>query len=106
MPPVPPPIVPPLLLVVPLPQILKGAGYLYDSTINEHFPSDTSPDANHRLWPYTLDSGLVQVRGAPAGQALLGGPGRRREAWATARALEGSLPLCRVPRGPMALWDT
>lgn len=39
---------------------LSDAGYLYDSTLNEHFPSDTSPDSGSRLWPYTLNGGVAQ----------------------------------------------
>lgn len=42
-------------------QVLSKAGFLYDSSINEVFPSRTSPNKNSRLWPYTMDAGIPQV---------------------------------------------
>ena len=48
--------------------LVKG-GFLYDSTINEHWPDsrmpnsepDTvSPNGQSRLWPYTMDNGIPQ----------------------------------------------
>jgi peptidoglycan/xylan/chitin deacetylase (PgdA/CDA1 family) len=33
-------------------QVLSNAGFLYDSTINEHWPMPTSPSGEQRLWPY------------------------------------------------------
>ena len=44
------------LVTHPLP-----AGFLYDSSIPEPFPTATSPDGNTRLWPYSMDYGLPQV---------------------------------------------
>jgi len=48
-------------------QALQKGGFLYDSTINEHWPNPkdleddpTSPDGAHRLWPYTMDYGIPQ----------------------------------------------
>lgn len=49
------------------------AGFLYDSSIPEPFPTATSPDGNTRLWPYSMDYGLPQVRcGQPASSMQLG----------------------------------
>ena len=36
------------------------AGFLFDSSIPEPYPTATSPEANDRLWPYTMDYGLPQ----------------------------------------------
>lgn len=48
-------------------QALQKGGFLYDSTINEHWPNSadmetgvTSPDGAHRLWPYSMDNGIPQ----------------------------------------------
>lgn len=50
-------------------QALKKGGFLYDSTISEHWPNQglsnsepgtTSPDGGSRLWPYTMDYGIAQ----------------------------------------------
>lgn len=34
--------------------------FLYDSTINEHWPMPTSANGKSRLWPYTMDDGIPQ----------------------------------------------
>ena len=39
---------------------LQQAGFLYDSSINEHWPMPSSPSGTQRLWPYTMDSGIPQ----------------------------------------------
>jgi hypothetical protein len=39
---------------------VAAAGFLYDSSIPEPFPTATSPSGNDRLWPYTMDYGLPQ----------------------------------------------
>jgi hypothetical protein len=41
--------------------VLYDNGFLYDSSIDEVFPSDTSPDFAHRLWPFSMDYGIPQV---------------------------------------------
>lgn len=50
-------------------QALAKGGFLYDSTISEHWPNQglfnseprtTSPDGGSRLWPYTMDYGVAQ----------------------------------------------
>lgn len=42
--------------------VLHQAGFLYDSSIDEVFPSSTSPGSSARLWGgYTMDYGLPQV---------------------------------------------
>ena len=50
-------------------EALAKGGFLYDSTINEHWPdsrlpgsepNSQSPNGNSRLWPYTLDNGIPQ----------------------------------------------
>jgi peptidoglycan/xylan/chitin deacetylase (PgdA/CDA1 family) len=41
-------------------KVLSTHGFLYDSTINEHWPMPTSPTGGERLWPYTMDSGIPQ----------------------------------------------
>ncbi len=56
------------------------AGFMYDSSIPEPFPTATSPDGNTRLWPYTMDHGLPQRCDLGTGEAQL--PGLR------------SLPAC------------
>ena len=33
-------------------KVLYNAGFLYDSSINEHWPMPTSPSGRERLWPY------------------------------------------------------
>ena len=47
------------------PQVQSEAGFLYDSSINEHWTKDgmwpTSKDGGNRLWPYTFDNGIPQV---------------------------------------------
>lgn len=40
--------------------MLQQNGFVYDSSIPEQFPTATSPDGSHRLWPYTMDYGLPQ----------------------------------------------
>ena len=46
-------------------QVQSEAGFLYDSSINEHWTKDgmwpTSKDGGNRLWPYTFDNGIPQV---------------------------------------------
>ncbi|GAB4813461.1 hypothetical protein N2152v2_000507 [Parachlorella kessleri] len=42
-------------------QVLFENGFLYDSSIGEVFPFDTSPDSANRLWPYTMDYGIPQI---------------------------------------------
>jgi peptidoglycan/xylan/chitin deacetylase (PgdA/CDA1 family) len=39
---------------------LHAGGFLYDSTINEHWASATSPSGAQRVWPYTWDKGTPQ----------------------------------------------
>ena len=46
-------------------QVLASGGFLYDSSIIEPFPSATSLSKNSRLWPYTMDRGIVQVGAQP-----------------------------------------
>jgi hypothetical protein len=41
-------------------QTLSTNGFLYDSSINEHWPMPTSPSGSSRLWPYTMDAGIPQ----------------------------------------------
>ncbi len=50
-------------------QALEKGGFLYDSTISEHWPNlglsdsepgTTSPNGGSRLWPYTMDYGIAQ----------------------------------------------
>lgn len=48
-------------------QALAAGGFLYDSTINEHWPNPidgetypTSPNGSERLWPYTMDYGIPE----------------------------------------------
>ena len=41
-------------------QALSANNFLYDSSINEHWPMPTSPSGSDRLWPYTMDYGIVQ----------------------------------------------
>ena len=50
-------------------QALEKGGFLYDSTINEHWPDQTlvnsepntvSPNGKSKLWPYTMDNGIPQ----------------------------------------------
>jgi hypothetical protein len=36
------------------------AGFLFDSSISEQYPSATSPSAAERLYPYTMDYGVPQ----------------------------------------------
>lgn len=36
-------------------------GFLYDSSINELFPSDTSANSANRLYPYSMDYGVPEV---------------------------------------------
>lgn len=48
----------------PVRQALAQAGFLYDSSIPEVWPGATSPNATARLWPYTMDYGIPQVRTA------------------------------------------
>lgn len=56
------------------------AGFMYDSSIPEPFPTATSPDGNTRLWPYTMDHGLPQRCDLGTGEAKL--PGLRSlSAW-------------------------
>lgn len=33
-------------------EALYKGGFLYDSTINEHWPMPTSPSGRERIWPY------------------------------------------------------
>lgn len=40
------------------------AGFVWDSSISEQYPSVTSPSAAERLWPYTMDYGLPQASAA------------------------------------------
>ena len=54
---------PPHLSASPLPACLLPlllAGFLFDSSISEQYPSATSPSAAERLYPYTMDYGLPQ----------------------------------------------
>eukprot|EP00887_Chlorella_sp_A99_P008201 scaffold12.g8201.t1 len=39
-------------------EILHKYGALYDSTMVEHWPSSTSPAANSKVWPFTMDNGI------------------------------------------------
>lgn len=41
-------------------QVLSKAGFLYDSSINEHWPMPTSPTGKERVWPYSMDYGIPQ----------------------------------------------
>lgn len=50
-------------------EALEKGGFLYDSTINEHWPDSRlpgsepnsfSPNGKSRLWPYTMDFGIPQ----------------------------------------------
>jgi len=41
-------------------QALRGDGFLYDSSINEHWPMPSSPTGASRLYPYTMDAGIPQ----------------------------------------------
>lgn len=45
----------------PTMQAQHDSGFLYDSSINEHWSGDgkwpTSKDGGSRLWPYTMDAG-------------------------------------------------
>lgn len=47
-------------------QVLYENGFLYDSSIDELFPSATSSDISHRLYPYSWDYGIPQARVCPA----------------------------------------
>lgn len=42
--------------------MLAKHGFLYDASIIEPYPSLTSPNSSARLWPYTMDYGIPQVR--------------------------------------------
>lgn len=46
-------------------KVQSEAGFLYDSSINEHWTKDgmwpTSKDGGNRLWPYTFDNGIPQI---------------------------------------------
>ncbi|KAI3438445.1 hypothetical protein D9Q98_000875 [Chlorella vulgaris] len=46
----------------PVRALLEAKGMLYDSSILEFYgpPSESSPNASARLWPYTMDSGIPQ----------------------------------------------
>ena len=46
----------------PVRKVLADNGLLYDSSILEYWPSPTSPNATQRLFPYTMDAGIPQVR--------------------------------------------
>jgi peptidoglycan/xylan/chitin deacetylase (PgdA/CDA1 family) len=41
-------------------QVLESNGFLYDSSINEHWPMPSSPTGATRLYPYTMDAGIPQ----------------------------------------------
>lgn len=41
--------------------ILDQSGYRYDTSIPEVYDSPTSPSANRRLLPYTMDKGVAQM---------------------------------------------
>ncbi|KAL4539404.1 hypothetical protein Ndes2437B_g02218 [Nannochloris sp. 'desiccata'] len=41
-------------------QALLNDGFLYDSSINEHWPMPSSPTGASRLYPYTMDAGIPQ----------------------------------------------
>lgn len=52
-------------------QILYHAGFLYDSSLIEYFPSSLSPSIGQRVWPYTMDFGIPQDCGyTPDGECL------------------------------------
>jgi peptidoglycan/xylan/chitin deacetylase (PgdA/CDA1 family) len=39
-------------------RVLSDAGLVYDSTMIENFPSESSPAAGQRVWPFTMDAGI------------------------------------------------
>ena len=41
-------------------QALLKEGFLYDSSINEHWPMPSSPTGASRLYPYTMNAGIPQ----------------------------------------------
>ena len=41
-------------------KILSRAGYLYDATIPEYYPSKTSPSGSNLTFPYLLSEGIAQ----------------------------------------------
>ena len=43
-------------------QTIYAGGFEYDATINEHATSNLSPSLSQRVWPYTMDFGIPQVR--------------------------------------------
>lgn len=43
-------------------KVVYDAGLLYDSTMIEIFPSESSPAAGQRVFPYTMDNGIPTVR--------------------------------------------
>lgn len=54
-------------------QTLSTNGFLYDSSINEHWPMPTSPNGSLRLWPYTMDAGIPQDCGWITGDSCTPG---------------------------------
>jgi hypothetical protein len=83
-----------------------SAGFLYDSSIPEPFPTATSPAEDDRLWPYTMDYGLPQRCDLGTGEAGGGLPrGTCRRLFAVLTCLpRTALPFVPPPAPADSPW--